>query len=1023
MAHLSISLLGPFAVTRGDQPIPPFTYDKVRGLLAYLAVERERPQRRDTLCGLLWPELDQVRSRQNLSQALYALRQILEPAQPDLLLANRSEIQLNPQLPWSVDVAEFEDLTTQAMEYQGDAPLDLLEQAIGLYQGEFLTGFSLPDAAEYDEWLLLQRERCHLLALTCLHRLADGYERAGSYTKALNHARHLTVLDSWNEPNHRQIMRLLTALDRRGEALAHFEECRRILQEGIGVEPSEESWALFRAIRDGSPVEPEMVQIQKKSELGRRRSLPTPRAGFVGRETELAQIERRLADPACRLLTIVGMGGMGKSQLALRATHAHAHRFVHGAIFVSLAAVNSAQGILSTILNSLGAPPGTGADRLAEILGPLNLLLVLDNCEHLTTHANLFARLLDQGPTLKILTTSRQRLNLQEEWLLPLNGLDVPPDSGPVGQILEIGTLEKHSATRLFINCLRRVRPGLHLTSQDGVDIGQICRLLEGMPLAIELTAAWYRALPVAHMATETQRALDLLTTNLRDVPPRHRSIRAIFDYSWKLLSADLAARLRQMALFRGGFTLSAAQTVAGASLTELAELIDRSWLRSDESGRYQMHELVRQYALERLEQEHIRLSQEEPKAVQARHAAHYAAFLNNEMNQINRSRGALSDIIVEFGNIEAAWNWATQMGDRSLAFPLLMGIYFAADMLGWHSLAHALFGAGDEALRAHLRAEVRPPTELDELALLVSNILQIRGSLTTRWGHLNQGLTWALQAETFAQGVQPSPTQGFALICSKQLQAAIRWLSNELDTAEQILRGEVIPYWENAITSEFQDPDFLLANSYMALGSILLAQERYPEARQLLTQSLAVKERSGEFRFRAATYRILALVHGAEGRVAEGLDAAWQSVGLSREYGDRVHLSLALTTLARLLLLNGQSEAAHRCSLDAISIAEETGNGPNLVLAQVQLARIALAQSRPEEANQVANQALVRYRQDGLELVRSESEIWLVLGESAQAAGQTEAAVQAYQTLLALPRATPSIRRAGEEALAGVCS
>ncbi|MGH8631367.1 MAG: ATP-binding protein, partial [Burkholderiales bacterium] len=336
-----------------------------------------------------------------------------------------------------------------------------------------------------------------------------------------------------------------------------------------------------------------------------RDNLPTPPTPLIGRERELAEMARLLGDPQCRLLTLAGPGGIGKTRLAIEAADHQREAFADGAHFVSLAPIRSAEFIVPAIADAIGFAFYGAEDPKAQLLNYLSgkaPLLVLDNLEHLLEGVALLAEILERGPAVKLLATSRERLNLHGEWVLDIQGLPFPDEAGSA-------EVEGYSAVALFVQTARRAHVDFVLAAEERPAVARICRLVEGMPLGIELAAAWVRTLSCREIAQEIERNLadprqgmDFLAASMRDVPERHRSIRAAFDHSWNLLSAEEQQVMRQLSVFRGGFRREAAEQVAGATLPLLSALVDKSLLRRTEAGRFDLHELVRQYAAAQLQ-------------------------------------------------------------------------------------------------------------------------------------------------------------------------------------------------------------------------------------------------------------------------------------------------------------------------------------------------------------------------------------------------------------------------------------
>lgn len=379
--------------------------------------------------------------------------------------------------------------------------------------------------------------------------------------------------------------------------------------------------------------------------------LPARTTSFIGREIELAAIIKLLADPACRLLTLIGVGGIGKTQLALQVANWLQNRFPDGITWVDLQPLQSGDYLIPVIADAIGVVL-SGQEQLQQqlcrYLETKHQLLVLDNFEHVLEHVELLSAILQYAPGIKLLVTSREALNLQEEWLFPLTGLSLPASH-------DIKGMEEYDAIRLFVERARRVRTDFSVINEQA-GVMRICQLVEGMPLAIEIAAAWTKSLRCSAIAAEIQQNVKFLTSRLHNVPERHRSMEAVFAQTWDRLTSDEQVLFKHLAIFRGGFQLEAVQIIANASLNLLASLLDKSLLRQDSTGRYHLHELLRQYA-------ENQLKPDEAQQVATAHCVYYANFLNQwefELVQGDQTR-ADTAIEIELENIRTAWQTALQ--------------------------------------------------------------------------------------------------------------------------------------------------------------------------------------------------------------------------------------------------------------------------------------------------------------------------------------------------------------------------
>lgn len=384
-------------------------------------------------------------------------------------------------------------------------------------------------------------------------------------------------------------------------------------------------------------------------------TLPTQTTPFIGREDELETIRGLLDDPAIRLVTLVGPGGMGKTRLSIEAaTHTN---YPDGAHFVPLAPCNSPDQILNAIADTLKFQFIRGADtpiqQLSAFFAEKQALLVMDNYEHLLIGAPIAETLLSTAPGLKIMVTSRERLNLGAETVLRIEGMNFPDWETPENAA-------EYSAVKLFTQGARRADPAFVLQAGDLKFIARICRQVQGLPLGILLAASWVGMLSLQEIAAEIDKSIDFLETEQRDVPERQRSIRAVFDYSWNLMTVDEREAFKRLSIFRGGFTREAAQDVAGAGLRTLMGLVNKSLIRRSPAGRYEVHELLRQYAEARLSE-----SATERDAAHAAHSAYFLRWLDCDDEKGKVSGPSYIRLLAEIGseldNMLTAWNWAVE--------------------------------------------------------------------------------------------------------------------------------------------------------------------------------------------------------------------------------------------------------------------------------------------------------------------------------------------------------------------------
>jgi DNA-binding SARP family transcriptional activator len=575
---LALGLLGALRIELDGQPLRRFDSDLVRALLVYLVVEARQAHRRESLLGLIWPKHPQENARHSLSQAIYNLHSILgdrQAAQP-YLLSYTQTIAFNPQSDYQLDVEVFNRLLEVCESHAHprlvacEACLERLQEAAALYRGAFLQDFALVESLAFEEWSAVLRERMQRRALKALHQLAGCLAERGELEPALGYAWRQVELEPLWEAGQRQAIYLLVASGQRSAALMQFESFRHMLWQELSVEPEPETQELANRLRQEQAVlsPGEMARVSH----GRVFHFPTPLTPLVGREAELDGLCQALRDPTCRLLTVSGPGGSGKTRLALEAGRKLAQEFSAGVTLVELISVVSPQSIPAALGEALGLgfqPARPPVAQIIEYLREKQMLLVLDGFEHLAGGAVLVGELLCACPQVKALVTSRHPLKLQGERLYPLGGLRCPSSDGAE-------PVRNYEAVALFLQVAQRARPGYQPGVAELQEIARLCRLVEGMPLGILLAAGWIELFNPGEIVAQVEQSYAFLAAEWDDLPERQRSLRATFEYSWQLLTRGEQEFLAGLSVFRGSFTASAAHAVTGADAQRCAP-----WRRS----------------------------------------------------------------------------------------------------------------------------------------------------------------------------------------------------------------------------------------------------------------------------------------------------------------------------------------------------------------------------------------------------------------------------------------------------------
>ena len=918
---LSLSILGPLFIQVDEEPLPESRAKKIEALLLYLAVENGRPHRRETLVGLFFPDVPDDMARANLRQTLSRLRRLLFDFDNDIpfLIQSRESVQFNPISNHFVDVQQFQrlldgcDTHNKQPNNQCSACMSQLQQAVALYRGPFLEGFFLEESPEFENWAQLYRQHHHQNVTNALLTLAHYYEERGEYGPATAQIRRLLELEPWQEQAYQQLLRLLTNQGQRTMALAQAKTFSRLLREELGVEPAAETLAVVEQITAAGETRPH--------------NLPFFTTVFVGREEKLAQIHRALVRPNCRLLTIAGMGGTGKTRLALESAHRLVDGFdgpfMHGIYFVALAAMDPMDGenaltttLATAVAEAIGLVFSGPHPPLTELLAfcqNKSLLLILDNFEHLMQAGRPFIQtILRNTQHVKLLVTSRERLKLTEEWVVDLQGLPFPTKAE--------ATDEDSQAVQLFMNRAQHVAGNLfsEFSAKERTAVRRICQLVQGLPLAIELAAAWVHVLTCQEIAQEIENNLDALTqtTPIHDLPQRHRSIRAIFAHSWRLLSPHERNILSQLAIFRGGFGREAA-AITGASLSDLAALLDKSLLLADSgkketavtltARRYDMLAILRQYAMENL-------TPETENDLRQTHAVYFTTFIGQKKASLEGGDQArtLAEIHQDIENIRASWQWAVLNGRDDMLQTAVEGLAIYYDLRNYFQEGADVFRFALAKLTArwgHL-----PP---DRSCAILKAQLQARlGWFVYHLGEVENGRALLLQSLTDLRAMDAANE----LLFNLNYLGAIARHQEKIVEAENFLQ-------EALVTAQTNDNQFAASIALNNLGQLASQRGDLETARALLARGLTLKQAIGDRWGEAFTLTYLGRVAQASGDFAAANQLLQESLTISQSLGDRRAQAFALRSLGHVHLFLGEDAAAEPYFQKSEALFQEIGN------------------------------------------------------------------------------------------------
>lgn len=930
-------------------------------LLALLALRRRWVGRAE-LAALFWPELDGKLAFANLRKTLFRLQ-----AQP-----------WGAVVEVEGGVLRLVDVETDVAAFDAAIAAGRFETALGLCRGELLDGWDDGASTAWSAWLAVERERLRGALREAAHaRLAAIVESAES-AEGIALSGWLLELDPFDEFALQARMRALAHVGQAAKAREAYREFADRLAASYDLAPGHALRALHDALDESAaPLPATPAAPREDAAVG----------GFVGRTVELRRIGELLGSEGARLVTIVGPGGVGKTRLARRALASFAAG--RATAFVGLEDVPSADGVAARIARQLGLVP-VGSDPLERVVAHLRgsaTLLLLDNLEHLVDAAAVLERLLAAGAWL--LATSRVRLAVPGEWLVPLEGLPCP-------EAEDRDELERFDAVQLFVQAAGRVGTTI-VPAADADAIVDICRQVEGLPLALELAAGWTRVLSCGAIAAELRRGTELLHAVDPARPARHASMEVVFEQCWQRLGAGERDALARLAVFRGGFTAATARSVAAVPLPVLGALADRSLLRK-EGARLSMHALVQQFAVTRL------AAPAERAAVQA-HASHFLAWLGAARRAVeDGERDALQALDAEFENCRAAWAGALRDGVDEPMVRAAVTLLHYCDHRG-------RFEEGLALMRAALEA-AGPACPPDLAAPLHAAAAHLAYRLD-RYGEAEAGAQRGLAASRPARDPQAR------LQCYKVLgSCALRVEAH--DAARRHFRRAL--RLARAV-GDAHSTAALLGN----LALIEKAAGRYDETLRLSLLSLVEHRRLGDTASEALCLNNLGSLHGDIGEIEPALAYLRDALALCDGHGFVGTRTFVLANLTEIALKQGDAAAAEAHGRRALDAATATGNRAVLAWLRLQFVRLALQRGDLASARSELGAAMTLAIEVGrptLQLagVTCFAELLAAAGETAiasrllrHAAGQATTSLPQREEMLAILARWPAAPPAGD--------
>ena len=929
---LEVHLFGRFELIRDGEPLDPTSLGrrKNQSLLKLLLSERGRVFTKDELVDQLFADLDPDKAIANLYSRISKLRSVLEPGlsrgnESRFILRSGDGYCFNPDADCWIDIEVFQETLDRAREFHRAEDFEkaqkLYEDAHSLYRGDFLS------EDRYEEWTLAPREHWRGQYLTAFEAQAECCGQLGRYDQAIDLCRALLSEEPYNEAAFRRLMTVHAQSGERDTALAVFDECVDALQAHLGADPSDGTQALHEQIRRGELSPPPRTTPH---------NLPHEPTPLLGRDDELQHLDELLQDPTCRLVSLVGPGGIGKTKLGIEAARGQLDRFPDGVFVVTLASLANPGDLVYACADAIGAElhgPKSPEDQLIHVLKDKTSLLVLDNFEHLLDAAPFVARLLRETPSVKVLVTSRQRLHLQAEWHVPVAGLPVVKTDDRAPQ---------ESALVLFEQAAQQAHSSFEMRNGNVEAVARICERVEGMPLAIELAAVWTQLLPVEEIAHRIDQSLDLLQTVTRDVPDRHRSMRAVFEHSWSLLSEDERATFKRLSVFQGSFNTDAAEAIAGATLPLLAALMDKSLIRRHAEGRYDLHELMRQYGAEKLEAT--------PEIAQQTRQAHAVCYLQwlAEIRPALMGSGqmdALARVRDEIDNVRTAWDWAARHRRAKLLRDANLALAFVYELRSWFREGANVFAHTVEQLDQVI---INGDDDQDDVTAALGGALTYEGWFRFSLGEPQRAQEVLERGLHLLQRVDAPVDEALA----RAWLGSVAYVRGDYDRARTRYEESIPMFREH-------DEAFLLANALNWLGEIVLAQGEHDRSRELHNEAMAIYEEIENQWGICRSFINLSEVDYRDGDDDQAQALAEQGLEWAEQIDVPFWIIWASKNLGKAFHQQGDAERAEQLLTYALELAQEIGEQRFVAIVRAHLGEVATARGDLNAATEHFRQAL----------------------------------------------------------------
>ncbi|MCA9948360.1 MAG: tetratricopeptide repeat protein [Anaerolineales bacterium] len=976
---LKFTLLGQVLLVKNGQPLSRFRSQKEAALLIYLAQTGETHPR-EFIAELLWDGRTTQQSLSNLRTVLTRLRKRVG----DALLITRKSLALAPESRQQVDSVILLQTLAELGQIDTPAKAGTLQKALDTYQDDFLADFDLPAAPNFEQWMLATRAHIRQQVIAAYAKLGHYVLSTGDVAFGIEVVQRWLQVDALDEAAHTLLMRLQIKQGKVQEAAAHYAHVIKLLKTELNAAPSAEMTALIQHARS-QPI------IRSRQATTAHHNLPAAYDQFFGRKNAQQEIHVRLDQPWCRLVTIVGQGGVGKTRLATTIARSRLSQYRDGVWLVDLTEIDPAdddlaEAIAIEIATILDLRLSGSAAPIAQLLSHLQhkqMLLMLDNFENLLAGRQIVLDIVERCENVQLLITSREALKIRAEWTIALRGLsystndtdDMPSD-----------------AVELFAARRAQQQRGT-LTAAELIPIHAICRMVEGLPLAIELAAALTRSASCQVIADQLRDGFAALVASLHDVPHRHSGLHIVFEMSWRTLTPTLQQLLARLSLFAGGFTQTAAQQIAEADVQHLVALGEKSLLIQDVAAeRCRLHAVVRAYAAEKRP-----FSDDTPQ----KHAHYYLTLLAQHTGRLQKEAPQRSVAVIQpdIDNVRLAWQTglAQRYVDLLSAALTPLSIYYQLRGLAREGKAvmHTTFntaltwGSAGSALAIRAGLErARFQNRLGQywpVVKTIQTVLQLAAQGNDRWAQGMGQVLWGEALWRLGEYDLAVEKLTHALTIARAIDSTllIGWCHHHLGVIDDIQSRYTAAHdhlQQACVAWQTTDNAQALSNSLNSIGLVCYHQGDLHASQHAMEQALTLCNQIDNYHLQALLLNNLSIIATEQGDYMGAQYYLHLGLELANTNGNLTGKGEIYTNLGRNYRLLGETELAVASLEHGLRIAESIDNRSLIATTMINLADTKREQGEPKRAEYLYRQALKIARQDDLQ--HTECEVLIGIAE-----------------------------------------